>query len=139
MPSSPVVAHRFLLALLHSPVGRLFRGVCGLRFVGRTSGRLISLPVQCAQEETRLVIYVGRAAEKHWWRNFIDGRSVDARVGGADLLGHGRVIHAGHPGRASAERIYHRRYPRVEVDRTDPMVVIDLRPADGGPDRLDVV
>lgn len=114
------------MALLHSPVGRLFRGLCVLGFVGRTSGRLISLPVQCAQEERRLVIYVGRAAGKRWWRNFIDGRSVRVRVSGADLFGCGWVVDSGHPGRASAERSYHRRYPKVEMDRTDPMVVIDV-------------
>jgi hypothetical protein len=122
----PVAAHRFLLALLHSPFGRLFGGLSELRFVGRVSGRTISLPVQCAREGTQLVIYVGDASAKSWWRNFIDGLSVQMRVAGVPYRGHGRVVDIGHPDRAWAERTYHRRYPRVELLPIDPMVVIDV-------------
>jgi hypothetical protein len=125
-PHTPVVAHRFLLALLHSPFGRLFGGVCELRFVGRVSGRSISLPVQGAREGTQLVIYVGHAQGKRWWRNFIDGLQVQMHVAGVSYLGHGRVVDVGHPDRAWAERTYHGRYPKVELLAIDPMVVIDL-------------
>ena len=122
----PVVAHRFLLALLHSPFGRLIGGLCELRFVGRASGRSIALPVQCVREGTQLVIYVGHASAKRWWRNFIDGHSVQMLVAGVSYLGHGRAVDVGHPDRAWAERTYHRRYPKVELLPIDPLVIIDL-------------
>jgi hypothetical protein len=122
----PVAAHRFLLALLHSPFGRLFGGLCELRFVGRVSGRTIALPVQCVREGTRLVIYVGHASGKRWWRNFIEELSVQVHVGGVSHPGHGRVVDVGHPDRAWAERAYHGRYPKVGLLPNDPMVVIDL-------------
>ena len=121
-----VVAHRFLLALLHSPFGRLFGGLCELRFVGRVSRRSISLPVQCVREGTRLVVYVGHASGKRWWRNFVEELSVQVQVGGAGYPGHGRVVDVEHPDRAWAERAYHGRYPRVRLLPIDPMVVIDL-------------
>jgi hypothetical protein len=122
----PLVAHRFLLALLHSPFGRLLSGLCELRFVGRVSGRTISLPVQCVREGTHLVIYVGQASGKHWWRNFVDGLSVQMHVAGVSYRGHGRVVDVGHTDRAWAERAYRGRYPKVRLLPIDPMVVIDL-------------
>jgi len=74
----------------------------------------------------QLVIYVGHASGKRWWRNFIDGRSVQTHVAGVSHPGYGRVVDVGHPDRAWAERAYHGRYPRVELLPIDPMVVIDL-------------
>jgi hypothetical protein len=117
----PVVAHRFLLALLHSPFGRLLEGLCELRFVRRVSGRCIALPVQCVREGPRLVIYVGHASGKRWWRNFIDGHGVQVFVAGVSHQGHGRVVDAWHPERVWAEKAYRRRYPkgRAVTDRSD--------------------
>jgi hypothetical protein len=125
-----VVAHRSLLALLRSPLGRWLGGMCELRFVGRVSGRSITLPVQCARDGTRLVIYVGRSAEKRWWRNFLGGRSLHVRVGGVDHRASARVVDAAHPDRAGAEQVYRRRFRKVVVTRADPMVIVDLA-ADG--------
>jgi len=124
----PLVAHRFLVALLRSPFARLIGGMCELRFTGRVSGRTIALPVQCAQEETRLVITVGHASGKRWWRNFIDGHDVQVRLGGVRYQGRGRVLDVHHPDRGWAERSYRRCHPGVEVARTDPIVLIDLEP-----------
>jgi hypothetical protein len=126
----PVVAHRVLLAVLRSPLSRLFGGMCELRFVGRVSGRDIALPVQCAREQDRLVIYVGHAAGKNWWQNFIDGRDVQVRLGGASYLGRGHVVDIEHPERAWAERTYARRFAKVDVARIDPMVIIELAARD---------
>jgi hypothetical protein len=98
----PVVAHGFLLRVLHSPLARLFGGLCELRFVGRISGRTISLPVQYVREGTQLVVYVGHASGKRWWRNFIHGHSVQIRIAGVPYQGHGLVVDVGHPDRAWA-------------------------------------
>ena len=100
--------------------------MCELRFVGRVSGRTIALPVQCAREDTRLVIAVGHASGKRWWRNFLDGHDVRVRLGGVRYRGRGHVVDADHADRGAAERSYHRRHPGVEVSPTDPMVIVDL-------------
>jgi hypothetical protein len=112
--------------VLRSPLGRRFGGVCELRFVGRVSGRDIALPVQCAQEGTQLVVYVGHAAGKRWWRNFVDGHDVQVRHAGIIHAGRGRVVDSENRDRACAEQVYHRRFGKVEIAPTDPMVVIDL-------------
>jgi deazaflavin-dependent oxidoreductase (nitroreductase family) len=126
LPRSPVVAHRFLLAVLHSPVGRLLGGLCEVRFVGRVSGRDIALPVQCVRDGTRLVIYVGRAGSKHWWRNFRGGHAVEVRLGGVVHHGRGRVVDLDDPDRARAEQVYVRRHRKVGVRPTDPLVIVEL-------------
>jgi hypothetical protein len=126
LPRPPVISHRFLLALLRSPLGPLFGGLCELRFVGRVSGRDIALPVQCAREGTSLVIYAGRAADKRWWRNFRGGHDVAVRVGGAVQAGRGHVVDADDPDRVWAERAYARRHRKVDVVPADPLVIVDL-------------
>ena len=88
--------------------------------------RTISLPVQYVREGTQLVVYVGHASRKRWWRNFIDGLSVQTHVAGVSYQGRGRLVDAAHPDRPWAERTYHRHHPRVAPLSTDPMVVIDV-------------
>jgi hypothetical protein len=121
-----VEAHPVVLALLRSPLGRWTGGLCELRFTGRRSGRTIALPVQCAREDDRLVIYVGGAAAKRWWRNFVGGHPVRVRVGGELWQGRGIVVDLAHPDRDWAERTYRRRYRRVNIAGSDPIVLIDL-------------
>ncbi len=130
LPRPPAVAHPVLLAVLRSPVGRLLGGLCELRFVGRVSGRDIALPVQCVRVGTRLVVLVGRADGKRWWRNFRGGHDVQVRLGGVVHRGRGRVVDAGDPDRARAERAYTRGRPRTRVLPTDPLLVVDLGTGD---------
>ncbi len=126
LPRPPVVHHRLLLALLRSPLGRALGGLCELRFTGRVTGREIALPVQCVRDGTRLVIAVGRAGAKRWWRNFRGGHDVAVRVGGAVHRGRGRVVAVDDPDRAWAERVYARRRPRAGVVAADPLLIVDL-------------
>lgn len=131
VPGRQAAAHRVLLAVLRSPLGRLTGGLCVLRFAGRVSGRPIALPVQCARDDTRLVIHVGHAAGKQWWRNFVEDRAVQVRVGGITYRGCGRVVGVDHPDRAAAEEAYRRRYPRATLTG-DPLVVVDRAPGPPG-------
>ncbi len=126
LPPAPVVAHRFLLAGLRSPLGRLLGGLCEVRFVARVSGRDIALPVQCVRDGTRLVIYVSRAGVKRWWRNFRGGHAVQVRVGGVVHQGCGRVVDLDDPDRAWAEQVYARRHRKIEMRPTDPLLIVDL-------------
>lgn len=128
LPRPPVVAHRFLLALLRTPLGRLFGGLCELRFVGRVSGRDIALPVQCVRDGTRLVVLVARADGKRWWRNFRGGHDVQVRLGGIVRLGRGRIVDVGDPERGWAEQVC--AHGRPKALPADPLLVVDLRTGD---------
>ena len=66
------MGNTIVVALLRSPLARLLGGVCELEFTGRRSNRAVRLPVQYARDADRVVVHVGHAAGKRWWRNFTD-------------------------------------------------------------------
>jgi hypothetical protein len=87
----PAWFNRLTLAVLRSPLHRLADSdVCALAFTGRRSGRRITVPVLYAARRDTLVVLVGDAADKQWWRNFrqpdpsrsaaADGRSARPRA-----------------------------------------------------------
>jgi hypothetical protein len=125
-----VVSALTLLAL-HTPlVHRLLdRAVCELRFTGRHSGRTVTLPVMYARQGGDLVVLVGRAAGKTWWRNFSRPHVVHVRRAGRWHEGIGRTVTAGTDGRPTATDVYRARFPRVRIKDADPFVVIAMRPA----------
>src|SRR6187397_1826901 len=104
-----------VLAVLRSPLGRLVDGLCELRFTGRRTGRMVCLPVRCARDGDLVVVYVGRAAGKRWWWNFIDPRPVVVRAGGATRAGTGPLVPTVHPDRLATESAYRRRYATVTL------------------------
>jgi hypothetical protein len=73
-----------VVALLRSPLHRLLSGSTDvLRYTGRRSGRTITTPTQYARHGDDVVILVGRADNKSWWRNFRgDARSIEVLLGG---------------------------------------------------------
>ena len=76
--------HRVVGAILRSPAHRLLSGrVVLLRYRGRRSGCLYTLPVQYAEHDGELIVLAADAAAKQWWRNF-------RRRPGADVLLRGR-------------------------------------------------
>lgn len=121
------MTNRIVHALLRSPLRVIMRGVCELEYAGRRTGRTVALPVAFACENDQLVVYVGHAAGKTWWRNFVEPWPVSARVDGVDRPGTGRVVLRTDPDRAQAAGIYRRRRPRAQV-ADEPLVVIDLAP-----------
>lgn len=44
-----------------------------------------------AEDEHGLIVFVGRASEKTWWRNLRDGSAVRVRLRGADHEGEAGV------------------------------------------------
>jgi hypothetical protein len=63
-------ANRLVLALLRRGLpAPLTRSVVGIRLHGRNSGREIELPVMFAARGEDLVVAVGNARHKMWWRN----------------------------------------------------------------------
>jgi hypothetical protein len=73
-----------------------------------------------------LVVLVGGAAGKTWWRNLDDGpRDVTVRRDGRDLPRRARLLRAGDPGRDDAAAAYRAAFPRVAVAPGDPLVVLE--------------
>jgi hypothetical protein len=77
------VSNAAVAALLRSPLHQILSSSVDLvRFVGCRSGRTIVTPTQYAVRGENLVILVGRADTKTWWRNFRTPREVDILVAG---------------------------------------------------------
>ena len=69
--------------------------MCELELTGRRSDRAVRLPVQYAQDGDRVVVPVGYAAGKQWWRNFTDPHPVRVDARWATLVGIGRLVRTG--------------------------------------------
>lgn len=130
-PTRPRLRHvnAFTCWVLHVPgLRRLADGqVCELRFVGRRSGRPVVLPVMYAQRADTIVVLVGGAQGKRWWRSFTRPHPVRVWLRGVSRTGTGRVVADGAAGRADAAGIYADRFPDLPVE-DDPLVVITLDP-----------
>jgi hypothetical protein len=122
----PRAVNRIVLAVLRSRWRAALPGLCVLTFLGRRTGRPVTLPVQYARDGDQAVVLVGRAATKQWWRNFTEPRQVGVLAEGVPHEGLGRLVPMGHPGRSAAERIYSGGHPHAHISADDPMVVITL-------------
>lgn len=121
---------RLVLTALHTPVlhAVLDHGLCRLRYRGRRTGRVVTLPVQYARHGAEVVVYVGGAAGKSWWRNFTLPYPVEVDVRGERFTGIGRLVRAGTPDWARVRAIYRGQHPRVRIADADPFVHIALLP-----------
>ena len=91
-PPADTSMNRVVTAVLRSRAHWLLsRWVCLVSSRGRRSGRSIRTPAQYATDGTDIIILVGRAGGKTWWRNF-----AGARGGEVDVLiaGQWRCLHA---------------------------------------------
>jgi hypothetical protein len=112
------LANRAVLTLLRSPLHHLLdTGMCELRYTAPRSGREVALPVMYAADGDDLVVLVGDAAEKSWWRAYRRPYPVEVCRGGAVRRGTGRVLDIGDTRYPAAVAAYHRRH--------------ELRPANG--------
>lgn len=120
--------NRVVLRLLRSPAHRLLgHRICRLRFTGRRSGKRVELPVGFVREGDRMLVLVGRASTKRWWRNFRDvGQSLEVTIDGITYDGYGVALRPGDRGYADALSTY-RRHGRRPDDRDHALVLIDLR------------
>ena len=104
----------------------LGRHLVVLGYAGRRTGRRYELPVMTAPAGDRLVVLVGDAAGKTWWRNLEDGpRDVTVRRSGRDLSCRARLLRHGDTGREEAVSAYRAAFPRVTVAPGDPVVVLE--------------
>jgi F420H(2)-dependent quinone reductase len=121
------LVNAFTRWILHVPLLRRLadRQVCELRFAGARTGRPIVLPVMYARHGDRVVVLVGGADQKKWWRNFRRPTAVQVLLAGTVRTGTGHVVGPASPERAEAAEVYAARFPGVPVE-ADPMVIIDL-------------
>ena len=85
----PRWVNRLMGMMLRSPFGRLIPGVMLISYRGRRSGRRLSTPVEYVRAGDRVVVVVGRAKAKQWWRNVRADPEVDVHLEGSDR--HGRA------------------------------------------------
>ncbi|SNS11366.1 protein of unknown function [Geodermatophilus saharensis] len=114
-------------ALSRSPGRRLLgRHLVVLGYSGRRTGRRYELPVMTAPAGADLVVLVGGAAGKTWWRNLTDGpRDVTVRRDGREEPYRAHLLHPGGPGRDDAVAAYRAAFPRVTVPPGDPLLVLE--------------
>ncbi len=121
------VVNAFTRWVLRTPVLRRLADhqVCELRFVGASTGRSVVLPVMYAQQGDRLVVLVGGADHKRWWRSFTQPHPVRVLLRGVVRTGTGHIVADRAAGRAEAAAAYATRFPELPV-LDDPLVVITL-------------
>ncbi|APA98351.1 nitroreductase/quinone reductase family protein [Nocardia seriolae] len=121
---TPRLGASAVLLALHLPTG-LGHTVGELRYDGRNSGRHIALPVSYVRTGDSVVVRVGNAAPKTWWRNFRSPHAVSIRVRGDWLTGSGHLVEPGSMEYEEVEAIYENARPRTPRTGTDPYVVIE--------------
>jgi hypothetical protein len=78
-------------ALAGAPgVGRFLTGyITPISYVGRKSGKTITLPIGYRRSGDDIIIRVMVPEQKFWWRNFLGaGAPMTIHLGGADRTGH---------------------------------------------------
>jgi hypothetical protein len=109
-------ANRVVAAILRSRWHRVLSGSLALLTVTHRTGRPMTFPVMYATDGAAVVVYVGRAARKNWWRSIgRGGDPVRIRLAGRDLPGVA-TVHAGRrdpTGTAVILQAWLRRFPGV--------------------------
>jgi deazaflavin-dependent oxidoreductase (nitroreductase family) len=103
------LSNMFMIRLLCSPLHRLASGsLLLITYHGRVSRRRFTIPVLYADHDGTLIIFVGHAEQKRWWRNVRDGAEVEVRLRGRRLAGQAEVV-----GDRATAATYLDRYPRA--------------------------
>ena len=103
-------------AVLRSPIHRVLSGSIDLiRYAGRRSGRVITIPTQYACRGDDVIVVVGRPASKVWWRNFTEERDADVLVRGEWRTMRGQAVLGATEPEAVASLLdaYLERFPRA--------------------------
>jgi hypothetical protein len=123
----PPARDRIVSGLLRSPVHRMVDGpLLVLRIRGAVTGRTFELPVQYAAAEDAVVVVPGRPETKRWWRNLATAAPVDVLLRGQWRHGDGILLRTGELGYDSALAAYRQRWPRLDIPRDSPVVLVRL-------------
>lgn len=124
-PIGPSLRDTFMRAALRSPLRSIVGGsIVGITYRGRRTGRIYTTPVECVRVEDALLVLVGAAATKQWWRNVAAEPRVEV-----DLAGTRRQARATVELGAAAEadaQTYASARPRARraIEAADPLVVV---------------
>jgi deazaflavin-dependent oxidoreductase (nitroreductase family) len=120
------VVNPVLSVLLRSPAHRLLSGsVLLLEYSGRRTGRRYGLPVMYASSGDGFVVMAGQPADKTWWRNFgRDPQPVAVTVDGKRTLCRARLLDASSDEHRQAVEAYQRRFPKMVLDPTAPVLLL---------------
>lgn len=114
------IGNIFMNWLLRSPLhGLLSKNFMLITVKGRKSGKAYTLPVAYARTEDQVIVLVGWAEKKTWWRNLIDGGTVELTIAGQTYNGKAQVLRKGQTaqGLLSALEVYCRKYPATARGR----------------------
>ena len=121
------VHDRIVLTTLRSPGHHALDGaLVALRVRGVVTGREVEFPVQYAADADGLVIVPGHPESKRWWRNLRRPAVVGVLLNGVWADGTGLVLNPGDDDYAAARAGYERRWPRVRLPVSCPVVRITL-------------
>jgi deazaflavin-dependent oxidoreductase (nitroreductase family) len=103
------IGNAFISAILRSPLHPLLGDSFGVITVtGRKTGRRISTPINVARAADGFTVVSTRG--RTWWRNLLDGRAGELRVGGKTVPVTARI--ADQPGEVrDGLKAYFERYP----------------------------
>lgn len=92
-----------------------------LRYTAR-SGRVVTLPVLAARSGWQVVVLVGHAGSKRWWRHFLVPSALTVLVGRQWVKATGLVVGAD----ADSVEIYRSAHPRLVSGDEQVFVAITL-------------
>lgn len=114
------IGNIFMNWLLRSPLhGLLSNNFMLITVKGRKSGQAYTLPVAYALADGQIIVLVGSADKKTWWRNLIGGAEVEMTIAGQTLKGEAQVVRKGQviQGLLPALEAYCRKYPATARSR----------------------
>jgi hypothetical protein len=114
---------RLILRLLtHRTTAAALPGVVGLAVRGRRTGTWHTLPVITASDADELVVLVGHADHKQWWRNLTWPTRIRVLRDGDWQEATARTVRAGDPSHPAAALAYATRHPHTPT-RPDAVYV----------------
>jgi hypothetical protein len=122
---------RVVLEMLRGPAHPLLSGrMVELRYRGRQTGVQRVLPVTYAVRhddagQMELVVLVGRAARKRWYRSVDDRTPVVVVLHGRPVPAVATLLRRRDAGFLDAWRTYRRRYPRARLGPFDPLLRVE--------------
>jgi hypothetical protein len=105
------------------------RGLALITVTGRRTGRRYTIPVGYLETSDAVLVLVGDAPSKTWWRNYLDPGPIEMRLRGVQRSGRAVVVPPGsEPFRRSAEASFRRSriIPRLFGIAFDPNVGLTI-------------
>lgn len=109
--------------------GGLARSTTVISYRGRTSGRLLSTPVEYVREGSRVSILVAAPERKQWWRNVRANDQVSLLIEGAAWRGRATVVAPPDAARALARYVAERPRSSSAVRAGAFAVIVELTDA----------